>query len=61
MKGALIINPYDIENTAETIKFALEMPVSEQELRMQLMRQEIVSNNIYYWAADLLKTMASIN
>lgn len=60
MKGALIINPYDIEKTAEAIKIALEMPESEQELRMQILRQEIVSNNIYYWAADLLKTMSNI-
>lgn len=60
MKGALVINPYDIERTAEAIKLAIEMPESEQQLRMQLMRQEIVSNNIYYWAADLLRTMSSI-
>lgn len=60
MKGALVINPYDIEHTAEAIKIAIEMPESEQQLRMQLMRQEIVSYNIYYWAADLLRTMSSI-
>ncbi|KAF0151977.1 MAG: trehalose 6-phosphate synthase [Ignavibacteria bacterium] len=60
MKGALVINPYDIERTAEAIKLAIEMPESEQQLRMQLMRQEIVSNNIYNWAADLLRTMTSL-
>lgn len=60
MKGALVINPYDIERSAEAIKLALEMPENEQQLRMQIMRQEIVSNNIYYWAADLLRTMAAL-
>ena len=57
MKGALVINPYDIERTAEAIKLALEMSASEQQLRMQLMRQDIISNNIYTWAANLLRTM----
>lgn len=60
MKGALVINPYDIERTAETIKRALEMSASEQQLRMQLMRQEIISNNIYTWAANLLRTMFNL-
>lgn len=60
MKGALVINPYDIERTAEAIKLALEMPESEQQLRMQLMRQEIVSSNIYTWAANLLRAMSNL-
>ncbi|MEP7127224.1 MAG: trehalose-6-phosphate synthase [Chitinophagales bacterium] len=60
MKGALVINPYDIERTAEAIKHALEMPAAEQQLRMQMMQQEIVSNNIYSWAAELLRTMSTI-
>ena len=60
MKGALIINPYDTERTAEAIKLALEMPQSEQQLRMQMLRQDIISNNIYTWAANLLRTMANL-
>ena len=61
MKGALVINPYDIEHTAEAIKLALEMSESEQQLRMQLMRQDIISNNIYTWAANLLRTMYNLS
>lgn len=61
MKGALVINPYDIERTAEAIKLALEMSESEQQLRMQLMRQDIISNNIYTWAANLLRTMYNLS
>ncbi|HUM45412.1 MAG TPA: trehalose-6-phosphate synthase [Chitinophagales bacterium] len=60
MKGALVINPYDIERTAEAIKLALEMPPAEQQLRIQMMQQEIVTNNIYSWAANLLRTMSSL-
>lgn len=61
MKGALVINPYDIERTAEAIKVALEMPESEQQLRVQMLRQDIISNNIYTWAANLLRTMTALS
>jgi trehalose 6-phosphate synthase len=60
MHGAIIVNPYDIERMADTIKQALEMPLGEQRHRMAQMRQEVVNNNIYNWAADLLRTMVSI-
>jgi trehalose-6-phosphate synthase len=61
LKGAVIVNPYDIEKSADAIKFALEMEVYEQNLRMKQMRQLIAQNNIYSWAANLLRTMAAIH
>lgn len=61
MQGAIIVNPYDIEKTADAIKTALEMPLEEQQFRMKQMRQTIVGNNIFFWAAKLLRTMASIH
>ncbi len=60
LQGALIINPYDIEQSADAIKLALEMSKEKQQIRMSLMRQEIVKHNIYSWAAKLIKTMSSI-
>ena len=61
MQGAIIVNPYDIEKTSDAIKTALEMPLEEQQFRMKQMRQNIVGNNIYFWAAKLLRTMAAIH
>ncbi len=61
LQGAIVINPYDIERSADSIKQALEMSVDEQTQRMVNMRQSIVEHNIYAWAANLLKTMATIN
>ena len=61
LQGALIINPYDIEKSADSIKTALEMPEEEQNQRMRQMRLVIVRNNIYFWAATLLRTMENIN
>jgi len=60
LQGAIIVNPYDIEKSADAIKLAIEMTTEEQHLRMKQMRQVIVGHNIYYWAASLLRTMAAI-
>ena len=61
LQGAIIINPYDIEKSADAIKSALEMSVDEQFQRMTQMRLVVVRHNIYSWAATLLRTMAAIN
>jgi len=61
LQGAIIVNPYDIEKTADAIKLALEMTKEEQNQRMKQMRLIIVRHNIYSWAASLLRTMATIN
>lgn len=58
--GALIINPYDIEQSADTIKEALEMPAENQQLKMKQMRRMVMSHNVYSWAAAILRAMASI-
>jgi trehalose 6-phosphate synthase len=60
LQGALIINPYDIEQMSDAIKTALEMPKKWQQKRMKQMRQVIVEHNIYSWAASLLRTMVSL-
>ena len=61
LQGAIIVNPYDIEKSADAIKLALEMTTEEQHQRMKQMRQVIVGHNIYSWAATLLRTMATIH
>ena len=58
--GAMIINPYDTEQTADAIKSALEMPKETQHHKMRQMRRVIMGHNVYSWAADILKTMTSI-
>jgi trehalose-6-phosphate synthase len=61
LQGAIIINPYDIERSADAIKLALEMTAEEQVQRMKQMRLTVVRYNIFSWAAALLRTMAKIN
>ena len=60
LRDALIVNPYDIDQTAEAIRFALTMEPHEQRVRMERMRQTIHERNIYRWAADLVSELARL-
>jgi trehalose 6-phosphate synthase len=60
LHGAMIINPYDIEQSADAIKAALEMPKEQQIQKMKQMRRMIMSHNVYSWASGILRTLASI-
>ncbi len=52
--SALLVNPYDIEGTAEAIHQALTMLPEEKQERMRKMRQIVREYNIYRWAADMI-------
>jgi trehalose 6-phosphate synthase len=52
--SALLINPYDIEGTAEAVHQALTMLPEEKKERMRKMRQIVHEYNIYRWAADMI-------
>lgn len=60
LKEALIINPYNGEQTANAIKEALEMKDSEQTKRMRDMREIIKNHNVYRWSAELLRTILNL-
>lgn len=59
LKQALIINPYNGNQTAEAIHAALEMTQAEQTKRMKKLRSSVRNHNIYRWSAEFLKTLAS--
>jgi trehalose 6-phosphate synthase len=60
LRDALIVNPYDIDQTAEAIRFALMMEPDEQRTRMERMRQMIQEHNVYRWAANLISELARL-
>ncbi|HUG76531.1 MAG TPA: trehalose-6-phosphate synthase [Burkholderiales bacterium] len=51
---ALIVNPYDIEQTAAALHLALTMPPDEQRARMRSMRSLVQEFNVYRWAGRML-------
>jgi trehalose 6-phosphate synthase len=60
LRDALLVNPYDIEQTAEAIRVALEMEPEEKQLRVQRMRRIIKEHNIYRWAGNLITELSEV-
>ncbi|OGI51094.1 MAG: hypothetical protein A3B81_05690 [Candidatus Muproteobacteria bacterium RIFCSPHIGHO2_02_FULL_65_16] len=58
LADALIVNPYDTERFAETIRYGVEMEESERRARMGRLLRQVEENNIYRWAANILGELA---
>jgi len=60
LQAAVIVNPYDIEQMAEAVRYALEMSPEEITSRMGRLRQTIKEANVYRWAANLVGELSRI-
>src|SRR5690606_22826366 len=60
LKDALIVNPYDIDGSAESLLKAVQMDPYEQTERMARMRNQVAQANSYAWGAQLFGDLASI-
>ncbi|HET7890674.1 MAG TPA: trehalose-6-phosphate synthase [Candidatus Sulfotelmatobacter sp.] len=60
LRDALQVNPYDIDQTAEAIRVALEMDPDEKQARMQQMRRTIREHNVYEWAGNLIGELCEL-
>jgi len=60
LPDALLVNPYDVQQVANAVRHALEMPEDEQMLRMGRMRQSVREHNVFRWAAHLLSDLTEI-
>src|SRR5262249_32038613 len=60
LQDALQVNPYDIDQTAEAIRAALEMEPEEKHLRMQRMRKVVREHNVYHWAGSLIANLCEL-
>jgi trehalose-6-phosphate synthase len=54
LTDAVLINPYSIEDFADKIHFAAEMPDDEKRRRMLTMRNTVKENNVYRWAGQII-------
>ena len=48
---ALIVNPYDVGGTAETMARALDMPPGERAERMRALRHRVQAHDVQRWAS----------
>ena len=60
LRDAVMVNPYDIEQTAEAIRLALEMEPEERTARMQRLRRVVKEQNIYRWAGNLIGELCEV-
>jgi trehalose 6-phosphate synthase len=60
LRDALIVNPYDIQSTADAIARALNMDIAEMIDRMQRMRKSVKEHNIYWWAGSLIGELCDL-
>jgi trehalose 6-phosphate synthase len=60
LRDALQVNPYDVDQTAEAIRTALEMNSEEKQGRMQRMRKTVREHNVYRWAASLIGEVCDV-
>ena len=57
---ALLVNPYDVDESAGALAAALAMPPAEQEERMRSMRTIVGELNVYRWAGRMLLDAARL-
>nr|CAD7203129.1 unnamed protein product [Timema douglasi] len=60
MHEALLVNPYEINEAANTIHRALQMPLDERELRMKQLRQREKLMDVNHWMNSFLATMGAV-
>jgi trehalose 6-phosphate synthase/phosphatase len=54
-RAALIVNPYDVEQTADAIYHAFRMAAGERRFRMQRLRRNTRSQDIFWWVDSFMK------
>jgi trehalose 6-phosphate synthase len=60
LTGALVVNPYAIDEAAQALVEALRMTDAEQSKRMQAMRAVVAEFNAYRWAGEMLADAARL-
>ncbi len=57
LDGALLVNPYDIEDIAIAIATAMDMPLEERKERWQSMFERVNSNDVMHWCQTFLAAL----
>ncbi len=57
LKGAMLVNPYDVESTASAIQRALSMKPAEKKKRMRALRSAVMSLDVHRWADEYVSAL----
>jgi len=61
LPDALMVNPYSVDDMANVLEQALQMPKEEQRRRMQAMQARIKTEDLSWWAKEFLDRMSTIS
>lgn len=53
--GALLVNPYNLEEVAEAIHHALTMPEAERTKRLDRLKKNVKEEDIFWWVDSFLR------
>jgi trehalose 6-phosphate synthase len=56
----MLVNPYDVEEMADTISEAFRMSEAERSARMKRMRRVVRHENVFWWVDSFLKAGAKL-
>jgi len=59
LRGALLVNPYDVEGLKDAVVQAVEMPGPEQARRMTALRRVVARRDVHAWARSFLAGLAA--
>src|SRR5581483_5550965 len=59
--GALLVNPYDVEEMADMISTAFRMTDDERTARMRRMRRVARDENVFWWVDSFLRAGAKLS
>jgi len=57
LNAAVLVNPYDLENTANAIATALSMPRAERVARWREMFDQLLKNDVNHWCNSFLERL----
>jgi trehalose 6-phosphate synthase len=57
---ALVVSPFDVEQQAEALHRALEMPAAERSERLSALREHVRANDIGRWSDELFAALDTI-
>ncbi len=60
LRDALLVNPYSVDEMAESIYEAVRMPDVQVRQRMGRLRERVREYNIYKWAADIITKLSKL-
>ncbi len=54
-RWAMVVNPYDVEQTADAIYNAFRMPAGERRYRMRQLRRNVRTQNVFWWVDQFMQ------